>query len=212
MSVGIGDWAIDGRRPRRRCGRPAGRSSRRPRPGNGTVGPCLRSNGARVGPVDREAPEIAGAHRDRGLREEIAHPCRSEPAVPGDTPTAWPGIVPTGEKISGGLWTTACWGSAALLASRRRTALSLDFPRSAGRAPDRTATRTALDGSSSAPRGTTGQNGATYVHRLWTTMWTAGHEGVRDGGFLPRCVAGAPCPRHLRGTICAVPDTRGMTG
>ena len=54
----------------------------------------------------------------------------------------------------------------------------------------------------------TGQNGATYVHRLWTTMWTAGHEVVYDRGFSHDALPGRPVHGTCEGAIDAVPDTR----
>ena len=70
-------------------------------------------------PVGPGISDIGGATR------ETRHSRRSDAVEDRDTPRSPGRIVPTGEKFSGGLWTTACCGSAALLASRRSHSLSI---------------------------------------------------------------------------------------
>jgi len=114
----------------------AGRSSQRRRDratvrSAPTPGQTGRSTSRRC-PRAPVGPGIAGIG---GPTRETRHSRRSDAVDDRDTPRRPGQIVPTGEKFSGGLWTTACCGSAALLASRRSHSLSIPRSTSPQRRP-----------------------------------------------------------------------------
>ena len=80
------------------------------------------------------------------------------------------------ENCRCGLWTTACWRSAGLVSVSRVAGRS-----PAGRHRRTLAVATVLAaGPGRVDR--TGRTGATYVHRLWTTVWTATGGALRRPG------------------------------
>lgn len=100
--------------------------------------------------------------------------------------------VPQGEKDGGGLWTTACCRPSHVVSVSPVVRRSSTSP---SRRPEVGSDQRPEQGSLAI-----GHFGATYVHRLWTTMWTAPAGAGRVAG---RRWSERPSRR---------PDTRGMTG
>jgi hypothetical protein len=101
------------------------------------------------------------------------------------------------EKCRRGLWTTACWGCGGLVS----------VSRVAGRVPGRTTSpHPSPLPRCSLPRprfgwDRTGQIGATYVHRLWTTVWTATGERSRDPARTAGMTFGTQSPPPGSGRV-----------
>jgi hypothetical protein len=125
------------------AGRPQRPSATGPGNGTGAHGPW--SNAPHPRPAGARPAIVAGHTRQTGA----------------DTPGGWRDQVQGADDLYRGLWTTACW-------HRHRV---VSVPRVAGPFPSR---RTALHRCHRTDPGRrTGHTGATYVHRLWTTVWTA---------------------------------------
>jgi hypothetical protein len=152
------------------------------------------STGPRYG---RPPPRVKRV-RARQPSPPTCHRPRSQPAHRCDTPGPGSDPAPTAEKnVAAGCGQPLAGGAAASLVSRG--------------SPDVSPGRTTSPHPSPLPRcllpwpgfgwDRTGRTGATYVHRLWTTVWTATGERSRDPARTEGMTFGTQSPPPGSGPV-----------